>query len=129
MKKIRINLGIVLGILMTTIVTAQTHYRHDYRRDRHENCKRRYYDRYDTDRNYDYVSIESLEAKIERAARRGELTGRELRKIENELYELKRLERKYYNNDRISRHERERLEYEKMKLNRLIDEYSHNCRR
>lgn len=129
MKRIRISLVLVLGILMTTLVSAQTHYRHDYRRDRHENCERKYYNSYENDRHYDYVSTESLEAKIERAARRGELSGRELRKIEKELYELKRLERKYYNNHRISRHERERLEYEKMELNRLIDEYSHNWRR
>jgi dsDNA-specific endonuclease/ATPase MutS2 len=124
MKRIRISLGLVLGILMTTLVSAQTHCRHDYGRygyDRH--------DRYERNRHYDYVSTENLEAKIERAARRGELSGRELRKIEKELYELKRLERKYYNNHRISRHERKRLEYEKIELNRLIDEYSHNWRR
>lgn len=124
MKTIRISLGLVLGILMTTLVSAQTHYRHDY--DRYGHDRR---DRYERTRQYDYVSTENLEAKIERAARRGELTGRELRRIEKELYELKRLERKYYNNHRISRHERERLEYEKMELNRLIDEYSHNWRR
>jgi hypothetical protein len=69
-----------------------------------------------------------LEYKIERAARHGALTGKELRKLENELYDLKQLERRVYRNNRVTYRERMRLEEEKRDLERRIDKYSNNCR-
>jgi hypothetical protein len=129
MKTLKLIIGFLIGMTILPSVYAQGHYYRDYNeRDYHQKDKYNRRDYYERSNSYDRITIESLEIKIERAARRGQLTGRELRKLENELFELKKLERKVYRNNHVSRHERIRLEEEKRDLDRRIDQYTHNCR-
>ena len=129
MKTLKLIIGFLIGMSALQIVNAQGYYRRDYY-DRHDNHRDRYDKREHTDRNYRYdrLTIEMLEYKIERASRHGELTGKELRKLENELYDLKQLERRVYRNHRVTYRERMRLEEEKRDLERRIDKYINNCR-
>lgn len=129
MKTLKLLIGFMIGMIFLPTANSQGHYSRDYyERDYHNRDKYRKRDHYDKSYMYDRLSIESLEVKIERAARRGQLTGRELRKLEKELYELKKLERKVYRNNHVSYHERMRLEDEKRDLDRRIDQYTHNRR-
>ncbi|MBK7093684.1 MAG: hypothetical protein IPH57_00940 [Saprospiraceae bacterium] len=129
MKTLKLIIGFLIGMIVMPSVYAQGHHNRDYyERDYLQRDKYKKRDHYERSYRYDRLSIESLEIKIERAARRGQLTGRELRKLENELFELKKLERKVYRNNHVSQHERIRLEDEKRDLDRRIDQYIHNCR-
>ncbi|MGE5356037.1 MAG: hypothetical protein ACM3PT_07330 [Deltaproteobacteria bacterium] len=129
MRKLKLIIGILLGLSALSAVNAQTHYRRYYN-DRDRCNGDTYYesDHY-TNSKQRYISMDNLEYKIERANNRGELTGKELRKLESELYELKKYEYRVYRNHHVSYHERMRLEDKKRDLDRLIYELSHNCKR
>ena len=132
MKILKLMLIFLLAIIMFPTIEAQGHHNYDYGYNdygNHYSKKYKQRDRYNKNYRYDRITIESLELRIARADRHGELSGKERRKLDRELYELKKLERKVYRNHRVTEGERRKLELKKIELDRLIDRYANNRKR
>lgn len=139
MKTLKFILGFALLINFSNYLNAQRHDRDgEYHHRNHRNEYR--HDRWHgvsgnhsgivviSHRSYSGASVSDLEYMIERAKDSRELTPKELRKLECELDDLKRLEDKIYRNHRVTYWERNKLKNAKNRLGEMIYSYTHNRR-